>query len=119
MKIRLKRVYEQPSAEDGVRVLVDRLWPRGLSKEHAAVNEWLREAAPSTELRRWFAHDHTKWTEFKKRYTAELASPEAKAVLSHIRSLAAKGVITLVYAASDEEYNNAVALKEYLLKQKA
>lgn len=118
MKIKIKRVYDPPAAEDGQRVLVDRLWPRGLSKEHAALDDWIREVAPSNDLRRWFAHDRAKWIEFKRRYFAELAAPEAREALSSIRSLAAKGVVTLLYAASDEEYNNAVALGDYLLKHK-
>ncbi len=112
MKIGLKRVYDIPSKSDGCRVLVDRLWPRGLSKKTARIDYWIKDVAPSTPLRKWFAHDPEKWGEFKKRYFKELAkSPEA---ISQLRRLIRKGGITLVFGAKDERYNNAVALKQYL-----
>ncbi len=114
MKIQIKRVYEPPEPADGYRILVDRLWPRGLTKESAAVNEWLRDVAPSTELRRWFGHEPEKWAEFKRRYLHELHSEEAAAALTHIRELAAKQRVTLLYGAKDEEHNNAVVLLEHL-----
>lgn len=114
MTIQVKRVYDPPAPDDGYRVLVDRLWPRGLTKERAAVDEWLREAAPSSDLRRWFAHDPTRWAEFKRRYFAELAAPAAREAVEHLRALAGRGTITLLYAATNEAHNNAVALREYL-----
>lgn len=114
MPIQVKRAYDPPAPEDGYRVLVDRLWPRGLSKERAAVGEWLREAAPSTDLRRWFGHDPARWDEFRCRYAAELAAPAAREAVARLRALAAGGKITLLYAASDKVHNNAVALAEYL-----
>ena len=110
--IRVRRVYEEPSTEDGKRILVDRLWPRGLKKEEAKVDLWLKEIAPSDELRKWFAHDPVKWGEFKKRYFAELKD-KADPVKS-IRREARDGDITLLFSAKDRERNNAVALKEYL-----
>ncbi|MGC1954286.1 MAG: DUF488 family protein [Gammaproteobacteria bacterium] len=114
MTIQVKRVYDPPAPEDGYRVLVDRLWPRGLSKDRAAVNEWLHEVAPSTDLRRWFAHDPARWAEFKRRYSAELAAPAAREAIARLQTLAADGEITLLYAATEEVHNNAVALREYL-----
>lgn len=110
--ISIKRVYEGPAASDGTRILVDRLWPRGLTKEKAKVDLWLKEAGPSDALRKWFAHDPKKWAAFRDRYRRELA---AKAdCLDEIRDAEKKGPVTLVYAASDEEHNNAVALREIL-----
>lgn len=114
MTIQVKRVYDPPAAEDGYRVLVDRLWPRGLSKDRAALNEWLREVTPSTDLRRWFAHDPARWAEFRRRYSAELAAPAAREAIARLQTLAADGEITLLYAATEEVHNNAVALREYL-----
>ncbi len=110
MSIRIKRVYEQPGHEDGKRILVDRLWPRGLTKEKASVDLWLKDIAPSTELRKWFAHDPSKWTEFKQRYLHELkANSEAVQVL---KDELKKGQVTLVYGAKDEEHNDALVLQE-------
>jgi uncharacterized protein YeaO (DUF488 family) len=110
--IHLKRAYEEPAPDDGLRILVERLWPRGLSKERAAVDVWLKEIAPSSELRRWFGHDPAKWEEFQKRYWAELdASPDA---VDELRRKASEGPVTFVYAARDEQHNGALALKEYL-----
>lgn len=115
MTINLKRVYEEPKGTDGQRVLVDRLWPRGLTKERAKVDLWLKEIAPSAELRKWFGHDPAKWAEFKRRYSAELranAEPVAQ-----LKAEAKKGPVTLVYGAKDEEHNDAVVLMEWLKKQ--
>lgn len=110
--IRLKRVYEPSEPADGCRVLVERLWPRGLSKEKARVDLWLKQIAPSTELRKWFAHDPAKWDEFQRRYQAELAN-NVDAV-SQLLDLIRKGPVTLVYAASDSQHNSAVVLKRFL-----
>jgi uncharacterized protein YeaO (DUF488 family) len=112
--LKLKRVYEPAGPEDGTRVLVDRLWPRGLSKAEAAVDRWLKEIAPSTELRRWFGHDPTRWPEFRRRYTAELRHHAAE--LDEIRALAREGAVTLVYGARDETHNDAVVLMDVLLQ---
>lgn len=113
--IRIKRVYEPPETGDGVRVLIDRLWPRGLSHERAQVDHWLKDLAPSSELRTWFGHDPAKFAEFRRRYLAELKdSSEAQEALAQIRSLAAKGSITLVYGARDTEHNDAVVLIDLL-----
>ena len=112
-QIRTKRVYEPPAPEDGMRVLVDRLWPRGLKKETAAVALWLKAAAPSAELRRWFAHDPARWEEFRRRYAAELE--QSRAALAPL--LAGEGALTLLFAAHDRERNNAVALAEWLQAQ--
>jgi uncharacterized protein YeaO (DUF488 family) len=112
MKIHIKRVYDAPKRTDGKRILVDRLWPRGLSKEKAKIDHWSKEAAPSTELRHWYKHDPEKWAEFKSRYFAELrANPKAvEELLSYVR----KGVVTFLYSSKEERINNAVALKEYI-----
>jgi len=110
--IKLKRVYEDPSKQDGFRVLVDRIWPRGLSKEAAAVDLWMWDLAPSTELRKWFGHDPVKWKQFCVRYANELDAKADKVVLLKARS---KGrTVTLLYAAKDTTHNNAIALKRYL-----
>jgi uncharacterized protein YeaO (DUF488 family) len=111
-KIKLKRVYEPASRTDGTRILVDRLWPRGLSKEDAAIDHWCKELAPSTALRQWFGHKPERWEEFRKRYKAELAQqPEA---LAELRGFSRKGLITLLFAAHDELRNNAVVVCELL-----
>ncbi len=113
--IRTKRVYEPVSPEDGLRFLVERLWPRGLKKESLRLDAWLREVAPSTELRRWFGHDPAKWDEFRRRYRAELeAHPDAWRVLL---DAARHDPITLLYSAHDVAHNNAVALQEYLVEK--
>lgn len=110
--IRLKRAYEEPSAKDGLRILVERLWPRGLSKERAAIDLWLKDVAPSSELRRWFHHDPEKWAEFQKRYRAELRqNPDA---VAELRRNCGDGPVTFVYATRDEEHNGALVLKDYL-----
>jgi uncharacterized protein YeaO (DUF488 family) len=110
--IRIKRVYEEPEEADGLRVLVDRLWARGLSKEKARVDVWVKEIAPSTELRRWYGHDADKWPEFKTRYAAELnANPTGvEKLLSEVQA----GTVTFLYSSKEERLNNAVALKEYI-----
>ena len=114
-EVALKRVYEPAEAEDGTRVLVDRLWPRGLSKERAHVDVWLKDVAPGNELRRWFGHDPSKFAEFQQRYKAELASESAAAALSRLRDLIKHGPVTLVFAAHDTEHNNAVVLRDILM----
>jgi len=112
LNIRLKRIYDSPSAGDGFRVLVDRLWPRGISKETAQLDSWLQEVAPSTALRKWFNHEGSRWKEFTRRYTAELdQQPEAG---EKLRKMARKGRLTLLFSTSNLEWNNAVALKAYL-----
>ena len=113
--VKLKRAYEPADPDDGTRILVDRLWPRGVSKAEAAVDSWLKEIATSTELRQWFGHDPARWPEFLRRYTEELRQHEA--VLNEIRALARKGTVTLVYGARDEMHNDAVALKDVLLRR--
>ena len=111
-RVQVRRVYDDAQPGDGARVLVDRIWPRGLSKEEARVDEWLRELGPSTELRKWFGHDPAKWKQFEQRYWKELnARAEAVALL---RQKIKQGTVTLVYAAHDEEHNGALALKEFL-----
>lgn len=111
MNITIKRVYEKPSKEDGERILIDRLWPRGLTKEKAKIDLWLKDIAPSTELRKWFGHDPAKWGEFKKRYVAEIKKNAI--VVSQLEEQLKKGKVSLVYAAKDEEHNDAVVLREY------
>jgi len=106
--LQLKRVYEPPSPTDGYRVLVDRLWPRGVSKDGAAIDEWMKEIAPSTELRQWFAHDPAKWPEFRRRFKAELRGRED--MLRKLTSMASRGRVTLVFGARDEAHNDAVVL---------
>ncbi|MBJ6800255.1 DUF488 domain-containing protein [Geomonas propionica] len=110
--IRLKRIYDEPAVQDGVRVLVDRLWPRGISKENARLDRWEKELAPSDELRRWFGHDPEKWQEFRTRYRQELAGQGE--LLKELTGLCARNTVTLLYAAKDEEHNNAVVLKELI-----
>jgi len=112
MQIWLRRAYEPPGERDGVRVLVDRVWPRGVRKETAAIDHWLKDVAPSTALRQWFGHEPHKWDEFKRRYFRELDG-RAEAV-ARLRELVGRGRVTLVFGARDERHNNAVALKEYL-----
>lgn len=110
--IRLKRVYEEESPEDGVRYLVERLWPRGIRKDALRLDAWLKDAAPSTELRKWFSHDPAKWQEFQRRYVAELdRAPDAWAP---ILDAARHGAVTLLYSSRDTEHNNPVVLKNYI-----
>ena len=112
MEIRLKRAYEAPSPTDGYRVLIDRLWPRGVAREKAHLDEWARELAPSAELRRWFGHDPERYEEFRRRYREELAPCQEK--LQDLRERARRGTLTLVYGARDTEHNDAVVLAEIL-----
>ncbi len=112
LTVRLKRVYEEPTKSDGTRILVDRLWPRGLTKEKAQVDLWLKEVAPSNELRKWFAHDRARWPEFKTRYKAELKQNTAQLAL--LKQATAKSPVTLLYAARDTEHNEAVVLLDLL-----
>ena len=111
--LQLKRAYEPAEPSDGMRILIDRLWPRGVSKEKAALDEWMKDIAPSTELRKWFGHDPEKWPEFQRRYRAELAQhgPE----LERIRALARKHKVTLIYSARDEQHNDAIVLRDVLV----
>src|SRR5664280_1689967 len=112
-RFRIKRVYELPDKHDGRRILVDRLWPRGLTKEKASIDLWLKDIAPSAELRKWFGHDPEKWKEFRKRYRHELKEDEEPMTL--LKDKIKKGMVTLVYGANDEEHNQAVVLKELSL----
>jgi len=114
-KLRIKRVYAEPSEGDGKRILVDRLWPRGLTKDKAKVDLWLKDIAPSNELRKWFGHDPKKWPEFKRRYTEELKTLSQPLAL--LRQEASRGTITLLYGARDEVHNEAVVLLELLQKK--
>jgi uncharacterized protein YeaO (DUF488 family) len=110
--VKVKRVYETPSRADGLRVLVDRLWPRGLTKERAAVDLWLKDLAPSTELRKWFGHDPSKWKQFQARYRAELR--EKKDSIKLLREKSKERTLTLLFGARDEEHNEALVLKKVL-----
>ncbi|OGU07087.1 MAG: hypothetical protein A2075_05595 [Geobacteraceae bacterium GWC2_58_44] len=112
--VKIKRIYEKPDLGDGLRVLVDRLWPRGLSKERARVDRWLKEVAPSDELRHWFGHDPARWQEFRTRYLGELEDKQS--LLDDLAKCASDQAVTLLYAARDEAHNNAVVLKERLEK---
>lgn len=114
--IKLKRAYDKPSKQDGLRILVERLWPRGVSKEAADIDLWLKDLAPSTELRKWFNHDPDKWPEFRRRYWSELK--ERGDLLTLLKHRTSEGAVTFVYAAKDERHNSAVALKEYLQEQR-
>ncbi len=113
--IRIKRIYDPPAPDDGRRVLVDRLWPRGVAKDQARIDEWLKEMAPSDALRKWFGHDPARWEEFRKRYREELKSHGE--LLEQLRAEGHKGTVTLLFAAKDAEHNNAVVLKEMLEKR--
>lgn len=112
-RIRLKRAYVAAEPDDGARILVDRLWPRGVSKEKAALDEWMKDVGPSTELRKWFGHDPDRWDEFRRRYRDELRGHAEE--LGHLRALAREGTVTLVFGARDEEHNEAVVLRDVLL----
>jgi uncharacterized protein YeaO (DUF488 family) len=112
--LRLKRAYEAPDPADGERVLVDRLWPRGVPAEAACLSSWLKNLAPSPELRRWYGHEIERWPEFRHRYAQELAAPDKEAALRALADRAVHGTITLVYGARDVAHNHAVVLKEHL-----
>jgi uncharacterized protein YeaO (DUF488 family) len=112
-QVKLKRAYVPASPDDGMRILVDRLWPRGVRKADAAIDRWLKEIAPSIALRRWFGHDPARWNEFVRRYKAELA--EHRDLLGELRDIARRNAVTLVFAARDEEHNEAVVLRDLLL----
>jgi uncharacterized protein YeaO (DUF488 family) len=111
--VKLKRAYEAPTTDDGTRVLIDRLWPRGVKKSDAAIDEWMKEIAPSTELRKWFSHDPRRWQEFRRRYRSEIHQHPER--FDRLRTLAQHGTITLVFSARDEVHNDAVVLKDLLL----
>ncbi|MDA9408098.1 hypothetical protein XH80_15525 [Bradyrhizobium sp. CCBAU 45384] len=113
-RIRIKRAYEPATSEDGTRVLIDRLWPRGVKKTNAAIDEWLKAIAPSTQLRKWFGHAPERWPEFRRRYRSEIQQHPAE--FERLRELAQDGPITLVYAAHDDAHNDAVVLRDLLLK---
>lgn len=115
MLIKAKRIYDAPAAGDGFRILVDRLWPRGVKKENARIALWLKEIAPSDDLRQWFRHEPEKWAEFKRRYFAELRKKQD--LVAELRQHARDGAVTLLYSAKDEKHNNAMALLEYLQSQ--
>ena len=113
-EVRVRRVYDEPAGDDGARVLVDRLWPRGLTKARAELTEWCKEVAPSTELRRWYGHDPAKFTEFARRYRAELEQPERAAALRHLHDLAGSHSLTLLTAARDADISEAAVLADLL-----
>jgi uncharacterized protein YeaO (DUF488 family) len=110
--VKIKRIYDPISGSDGKRILVDRLWPRGITKDEARIDDWLKDIAPSNELRQWFSHDPSKWSEFKRRYKKELQKQAV--LLDQLRRESAKGTVTLLFAAKDAEHNNAAALKAIL-----
>jgi uncharacterized protein YeaO (DUF488 family) len=114
LEVRTRRVYDDPSPEDGRRVLVDRIWPRGLAKARAGIDEWAKAVAPSTELRRWYGHDPARFEEFRRRYSAELAEPERQAAVLRLRELARSGPLTLVTATRDIDHSQAAVLVEHL-----
>jgi uncharacterized protein YeaO (DUF488 family) len=116
MNIKIKRVYEQPAKDDGMRILVDRLWPRGLTKKKASVDLWLKDIAPSTELRKWFAHDPDKWKRFRARYQTEIRNNHD--LIKALKRKAREGTITLIYGARDQKHNEALVLKQFLEKNK-
>lgn len=111
--VRLKRAYAEASPDDGTRILVDRLWPRGVSKERADLDDWFKDVAPSTALRKWFGHEPAKWAQFQQRYRAELATHQS--LLDRLRQIAQAGPLTLVYSAKDTEHNDALVLRDVLL----
>lgn len=115
--IKLKRAYERPEAGDGTRILIDRLWPRGVRKVDAAIDRWMKDIAPSSALRKWFGHDPARWHEFRRRYAAEVRQhPE---MLEQLRAMARRGSVTLVFSAHDETHNDAIVLRDLLLGRKA
>jgi len=118
MTIRLRRAYDDPAPDDGRRILVDRIWPRGRSRASLALDAWYRELGPSDALRRWFGHDPARWPEFRARYLVELARPEVQPLLEDLVASARSGTLTLVYGAADREHNQAVVLAE-LVRERA
>jgi uncharacterized protein YeaO (DUF488 family) len=112
--VRVRRIYDEPSPDDGARVLVDRIWPRGMSKDRARLDEWCKQVAPSTELRTWYAHDPKRFAEFSRRYRAELAEPERASAFDHLRSLAAGGTLTLLTATKSADISEAAVLADLL-----
>ena len=112
-RVRLKRPYEPPAASAGTRVLIDRLWPRGVRKDAAALDLWLKDIGPSTELRKWFGHEPSRWAEFRRRYADEIA--QKPQLLAQLRDIARQGVLTMGYAANDEQHNDALVLQELIL----
>jgi uncharacterized protein YeaO (DUF488 family) len=112
-EVTIKRAYEPPSPDDGTRILVDRLWPRGVKKSNAGIAQWMKEIAPSNELRKWFGHDPARWEEFRRRYKAELRGK--RELVGRLRELSREGPMTLVYSAHDAAHNQAVVLRELLL----
>ena len=116
MSIKVKRVYAAPSRSDGIRILVDRVWPRGMTKEKARLDEWLRQIAPSDALRKWFNHEPERWEAFEKRYWRELEQSSKAELVDHLRNLSLRRTVTLLYGAHDEEHNQAVALSAFLRK---
>ena len=117
MAVRIRRAYTEPDRDDGSRVLVDRVWPRGRSREALQLAGWERDVAPSDELRGWFGHDPARWDEFRRRYRAELEAPDRQAALGRLARLAEAGTLTLVYSAADGANNQALVLREVLLEQ--
>ncbi len=116
VSVALKRAYDEPAASDGTRVLVERLWPRGLSKERAHIDLWLKDVAPSTELRQWFHHEPEKFAEFRRRYEAELKSQDGQEALAKLYEMARQGKVTLVFAARDVDHSNAAVLRDLLMQ---
>ncbi|HEU4572464.1 MAG TPA: DUF488 family protein [Candidatus Limnocylindrales bacterium] len=114
MTVRIARAYDPPTPDDGVRVLVDRVWPRGLGRDELRIEEWARDVAPSTELRRWFGHDVERWPEFRRRYREELREPDRAAIVRRLAEIARDRTLTLVYSAKDREHNQAVVLAEVI-----
>jgi uncharacterized protein YeaO (DUF488 family) len=112
--VRIKRAYQPAASRDGVRVLVDRLWPRGITKEKARISKWMPELGPSDALRKFFGHDPARWEEFHRRYRKELARAHARKMLDELAAVSARGTLTLVYGARDEQHNQAVVIKEVL-----
>lgn len=112
--IKTKRIYDNVSMEDGARILVDRVWPRGISKDNAAIQDWFKDLAPSEKLRKWYDHDPEKWKKFRQRYRAELQAREKELIMRRLASIAREKPVTLVYAAKDHQHNNAVALRDFI-----
>jgi uncharacterized protein YeaO (DUF488 family) len=114
--LKIKRAYDKPLSSDGKRILIDRLWPRGVTKAEAGIDEWLKDLGPSTELRKWFGHDPQKWEEFRKSYIKELSAPDKEALLAEIARTAQHSDVTLIYSAKDTEHNDVKVLEELITK---